>query len=83
MTPHMTQNYRSRRCAIDRRTTGCPGYHRSQHRRRLVEQVFGWIKTADAGGKPRYLGRIRNSLWLELTAAYNITRPAKLQVAAV
>ena len=83
LTPHVAQNQRGRRSAIDGRTTRHPGYRRSQRRRKLVEEVFGWIKTVGAGGKLRYLGRARNKLWLELTAAaYNLTRLANLEAAA-
>ena len=83
ITPHVAQNQRGRRSAIDRRTTRHSGYRHSQRRRKLVEEVFGWIKTVGAGGKLRYLGRARNKLWLELTAAaYNLTRLAKLEAAA-
>ena len=31
--------------AIDVRTTCRPGYQVSQRKRKLVEQVFGWLKT--------------------------------------
>jgi len=83
VTPHVAQNERGRRSAIDRRTTRHLGYRQSQRRRKLVEEVFGWIKTVGAGGKLRYLGRARNKLWLELTAAaYNLTRLANLEEAA-
>ena len=81
--PHVAQTERGRRSAIDGRTTRHPGYRRSQRRRKLVEEIFGWIKTVDAGGKLRYLGRVRNKLWFELTAAaYNLTRLAKIEAAA-
>ena len=83
MTPHVAQNDRGRRSAIDRRTTRHPGYRLSQRRRKRVEEVFGWIKTIGGGGKLRYLGRARNKLWLELTAAaYDLTRLAQLEAAA-
>ena len=82
VTPHVAQNEQGRRSAIDRRTTRHPGYAQSQRRRKRVEEVFGWIKTVGAGGKLRYLGRDRNKLWLELTAAYNLTRLANLEAAA-
>ncbi len=83
VTPHVAQNEQGRRSAIDRRTTRHPGYRQSQRRRKRVEEVFGWIKTVGAGGKLRYLGRARNKLWLELTAAaYNLTRLANLEAAA-
>ena len=83
VTPHVAQNEQGRRSAIDRRTTRHPGYAQSQRRRKIVEEVFGWIKTVGAGGKLRYLGRARNKLWFELTAAaYNLTRLANIQAAA-
>lgn len=79
----MAQNEQGPRSAIDRRTTRHPGYCRSQRRRKLVEEVFGWVKTVGASGKLRYLGRARNKLWFELTAAaYNLTRMAKSAAAA-
>ena len=82
LTPHVAQNQRGRRSAIDGRTTRHPGYRHSQRRLKLVEEVFGWIKTVGAGGKLRYLGRARNKLWFELTAGYNLTRLANLEPAA-
>ncbi len=45
------------------------GYRQSQKRRKLVEQVFGWMKTGGGGRKLRFVGRERNRGWLELTAA--------------
>ena len=82
VTPHVAQNDRGRRSAIDRRTTRHASYRHSQRRRKRVEEVFGWIKTIGGGRKLRYLGRARNKLWLELTAAaYNLTRLAQLQAA--
>jgi len=80
ITPHVTQNQRGWRSPIDRRTTRHPGYRHSRRRRKLVEEVFGWIKTeAPAASCLRYLGRARNKLWLELTAAaYNLTRFANI-----
>ena len=37
--------------AIDRRTTRHPGYAVSQQKRKLVEQVFGWMKTGARGAR--------------------------------
>ncbi len=83
VTPHVAQHERGRRSAIDGRTTRHAGYRQSQRRRKRVEEVFGWIKTIGGGGKLRYLGRARNKLWFELTAAaYNLTRLAQLEAAA-
>ena len=82
VTPHVAQNERGLRSAIDRRTTRHPGYRHSQRRRKRVDEVFGWIKTIGGGGKLRYLGWARNKLCLELTAAaYNLTRLSQVQAA--
>ncbi len=45
VTPHVAQNDKNRRSAIDERTTRHAGYAISQRRRKRVEEVFGWIKT--------------------------------------
>ena len=59
------------------------GYWQSQKRRKIVEQVFGWMKTVGGGRKLRFAGRARNRCWLELTAAaYNLVRMARLETAA-
>ena len=82
VTPHVAQNVRRRRSAVDGRTTRHAGYARSQRRRKLVEEVFGWIKTVGGGRKLRFVGLERNRCWLELTAAaYNLVRMARLQTA--
>lgn len=79
ITPHLARNTSGRRSAIDGRTTRHVGYAYSQCRRKLVEEVFGWMKTVAGGRKLRYLGVARNQLWAELTAAaYNLLRMAKL-----
>ncbi|PKN83114.1 MAG: hypothetical protein CVU47_00470 [Chloroflexi bacterium HGW-Chloroflexi-9] len=49
VTPHVAQNNRNRRSAIDGRTTRHSGYVVSQRRRKRVEEVFGWGKTV--GGR--------------------------------
>ena len=83
VTPHVAQNDNpTHRSAIDRRTTTPSGYAVSQRARKRVEEIFGWIKTVGGGRKLRYLGRARNQLWAELTAAaYNLTRMANLEAA--
>ena len=76
VTPHVARNDRGRRSAIDGRTTRHPGYGRSLRQRKLVEEVFGWLKTVGGGRKLRYIGQRRNRAWLELAAAaYNLVRP--------
>ncbi len=82
MTPHVAQNDRRRRSAVDGRTTRHAGYRHSQRRHKLVEEVFGWMKTVGGGCKLRYRGVTRNRLWAELTtAAYNLVRMARLETA--
>ena len=83
VTPHVARNTVHRRSAIDGRTTRHPGYEQSLRRRKLVEEVFGWMKTVGGGRKLRFIGVERNRLWAEITAsAYNLLRMAKLGVAA-
>ena len=81
VTAHVAQH--TDRCsAVDGRTTRHRGYGRSQRRRKLVEEVFGWLKTVGGGRKLRYRGLVRNRGWLELAAAaYNLVRMEKLEVA--
>jgi transposase len=82
VTPHVAQNTSHRRSAIDGRTTRHAGYAVSQRRRKLVEEVFGWVKSVAGGRKLRYHGVARNQLWAELTAAaYNLVRMARLELA--
>jgi IS5 family transposase len=85
VTPHVAQNENpTHRSAINRRTTVHTGYAISQRVRKRVEEIFGWIKTVGGGRKLRYLGRERNQMWSELTAAaFNLTRIANLELATV
>jgi transposase len=83
ITPHVAQNTSGRRSAIDGRTTRHHGYAHSQRRRKMVEEVFGWMKTVGGGRKLRYRGVARNRLWVELNAAaYNLIRIARLTAPA-
>ena len=54
VTPHVAQKVRG--SAIDGRTTRHAGYHVSQRKRKLVEQVFGWMKTVGGLRKVRHRG---------------------------
>ena len=54
VTPHVAQKVRG--SAIDGRTTRHAGYHVSQRKRKLVEQVFGWMKTVGGLRKLRHRG---------------------------
>ena len=64
------------RSAIDGRTTRHPGYAISQ---RMVEEIFGWMKTVGGFRRTRYKGLDRTGLAGYLVAtAYNLVRMAKL-----
>jgi transposase len=81
-TPHVAQNNKSRRSAIDGRTTRHAGHGVSLRIRKRVEEPFGWIKTVGAGRKVRYIGQERNRSWFKMEAAvYNIIRICALDAA--
>jgi transposase len=75
VTPHVAQHTTNRSSAIDGRTTRHPGYLVSQQKRKLVEEVFGWLKTVGLLRKLRHRG-VRRVDWLfTFTAAvYNLVR---------
>ncbi len=79
VTPHVTQNTNGRRSAIDGRTTSWPGYLASQHIRKRVEEIFGWLKTIGGFRRSRYRGVARTRLAGYLVAAaYNLVRMTRL-----
>jgi transposase len=72
ITPHVAQKTHS---AIDRRTTRQPGYAISQRKRKLIEQVFGWMKTVGGLRKLRHRGGELVDWVVTFTAAaYNLIR---------
>ena len=79
VTPHIAQ--KTRYSAIDGRTTCHPGYQVSQRKRKLVEQVFGWLKTVGGLRKLRHRGRVLVD-WIVTfaAAAYNLVRMRTLVV---
>jgi transposase len=80
VTPHVAQTSdRRRRSAIDARTTRHPGYAVSQRKRKLIEEIFGWMKTVGNFRRTRFKGQRRTQLAAYLVAAaYNLLRVAKL-----
>ena len=75
VTPHVAQNDRNRRSAIDDRTTTHAGYEISQRKRKRVEQVFGWGKTVGSIRKTKQRGVRRVGWMFTFTqAAYNLVR---------
>jgi transposase len=74
-TPHVAQNNKGRKSAIDGRTTRHAGYAISQQRRKRVEEIFGWIKTVGGMRKLRHRGLHLVGWMFTLTAAaYNLVR---------
>jgi IS5 family transposase len=75
VTPHVAQNNKGRRSAIDGRTTRHPGYEVSQQKRKRVEEIFGWMKTVGGMRKLRHRGLELVGWMFTLTAAaYNLVR---------
>ena len=75
VTPHVAQNNKRRRSAIDQRTTRHPGYLISQKKRKRVEEVFGWLKTVGGLRKLRHRGIDRvDWMFTFAVAAYNLVR---------
>jgi hypothetical protein len=83
MTPHVTQNAKGRRSAIDGRTTRHLGYALSLRARKRIEEVFDWIKMVGGLRKTRHCGTALVGWMFTLTvAAYNLVRLPKLLAAA-
>lgn len=58
------------------------GYIRSQRKRKLVEEFFGWGKSVAVLRRSRHVGRFKIKQQAELTgAAYNLVRMARLLAA--
>jgi IS5 family transposase len=73
ITPHVAQ--KDRGSAIDGRTTRRAGYVVSQRKRKLVEQVFGWMKTVGGLRKLRHRGgELVDWIVTFTAAAYNLIR---------
>jgi transposase len=84
VTPHVAQNISNRSSAIDGRTTRHAGYLVSQQKRKLVEEVFGWLKTVGLMRKLRHRGtRLVDWLFTFTVAVYNLVRIRNLTEQAV
>src|SRR5206468_2054838 len=83
VTPHVSQNTKGRRSAIDGRTTRHAGYVASVRVRKRIEEVFGWIKTVAGLRKTRHRGTTRVGwMFTFAAAAYNLVRIPKLLAGA-
>ena len=80
VTPHVAQNTNGRSSAIDARTTRHAGYEVSQRKRKLVEQIFGWLKTIGLMRKTRHKGTRRVGwMFTFALAVYNLVRLKNLE----
>lgn len=78
-TPHVAQNTKNRRSAIDGRTTRHPGYTVSQRIRKRIEETFGWGKTVGPLRQVKVRGVAKiDHLCLLTYAAYNLVRMRNL-----
>lgn len=82
VTPHVARKVKG--SAIDGRTTQHAGYPISQQKRKLIEQVFGWMKTIGGLRKLRHCGGDLVDWIVTFTAAaYNLVRLRTLLATAV
>jgi len=80
ITPHIARKQTS---IIDERTTRHPGYAISQHKRKRIEEIFGWLKTVGGLRKTRHRGLARVGwMFTFALAAYNLVRMRNLVAAA-
>jgi hypothetical protein len=84
VTPHVSQNCKGRRSAMDGRTTRHPGYAVSVRVRKRIEEVFGWIKTVAGLRNTRHRGTARVGwMFTFAAAAYSLVRIPKPLAGAV
>jgi transposase len=73
IVPHVAQKIRGSAIADD--VTADPGYAVSQRKRKLIEQVFGWMKTVGGLRKLRHRGgELVDWIVTFTAAAYNLIR---------
>src|SRR5215472_15419558 len=76
---HVRKSGKPRKTEIDGRTLRHAGYVVSQHCRKRIEEVFGWIKSSAGLAKVKLRGRRRvDAIFSMALAAYNLVRLPKL-----
>ncbi len=80
ITPHVAKNEHERRSShLDGRTTRHPGYAISLKKRRRIEHIFGWLKTAAGMRKVRYRGQaLLQWMFTLAVSGYNLIRLGQL-----
>jgi transposase len=82
VTPHIAQRNDKRATLLDKRTTGRAGYQISQRKRKRIEEVFGWLKSAGCIRQVRLRSvPYVSGLFDFAMSAYNILRMRNLSVA--
>jgi hypothetical protein len=77
--PHIAKIEKWKIQGLDMRTIKSIGYAISQKKRKLVEEIFGWEKTAGGQRKTKLKGTERNQEQSSIvSAAYNLVRMVKL-----
>ncbi len=75
ITPHIAQKDYHGSHSLDERTTRHPGYAISQWKRKIVEEVFGWLKTIGLMRKTHHRGLERGGwMFTFANALYNLIR---------
>ena len=75
VTPHVAQNTAGRASAVPDEIASTAGHAISQQKRKLIEQGFGWAKTAGNIRQVMVRGIERvDQIFVLTTAAYNLTR---------
>lgn len=78
VTPHIAAKETT---SLDARTTRHAGYEVSQRKRKLVEEIFGWLKTVGPMRRPHLRGRQKLEWWFTFSVAvYNLVRIRNLCV---
>lgn len=75
VTPHVAIREDNRENVLDGRTTRHVGYKISQTKRKLIEQIFGWIKSAANIRQVKFIGINKiNPFFLFGLSVYNLVR---------
>lgn len=84
VVPHIARNTSNRSSAVDYRTAGSPAYAISQRKRKMVEEIFGWLKTIGLCRKLRFRGPDRVGWMFRFSVAvYNLLRIRNLRAAEI
>lgn len=79
VTPHIAKRDDGRKSVLDGRTTGHDGYRKSMQKRKVIEQIFGWLKSAGCIRQVKIRGIPRVGALFDLALSmYNIVRMQNL-----